>query len=79
MEYEISSSKFWTNLKNVYDHSDNWHLAEKKIQKITQKELGLTFIETFYSDELDRPYDSIFLFEVVDQNKFLWAKIKYGI
>jgi hypothetical protein len=79
MEYKIKSSTFWTNIKNVYNHSDDWHLAEKKIQKITQKELGLKFIETFYSDELDRPYDSIFLFEVVDQNKFLWAKLKYGI
>lgn len=79
MEYKIKSSIFWKNLKNVYDHSDNWHLAEKKIQKITQKELGLTFIETCYSDEIDRPYDSIFIFQIINQDKFLWAKLKYGI
>jgi hypothetical protein len=79
MEYKINSSKFWINLKTVYNHNANWHLADKKIQKITKEKLGLKFIETCYSDEIDRPYDSIFLFEIVDQDKFLWAKIKYGI
>lgn len=79
MEYKISSSVFWKSIKNIYNHDDDWHLADKKIQLITQKELGLKFIETFYSDEVDRPYDSIFLFEIVDQHKLLWAKLKYGI
>lgn len=79
MEYKINSSKFWINLKTVYNHKTDWHLADKKIQKITKEKLGLKFIETCYSDEIDRPYDSIFLFEIVDQDKFLWAKIKYGI
>lgn len=79
MEYKINSSKFWKELKNMYDHNDDWHLADKRIQKITQKELGLKFIETFYSDEVDRPYDSIFLFEIVDQRKLLRAKLKYNI
>ena len=79
MEYEISSSKFWISVKNVYNHNANWHLADKRIQKITEEKLGLKFIETCYSDEIDRPYDSIFIFQIVNQDKFLWAKLKYGI
>jgi hypothetical protein len=79
MEYKIKSTIFWNNLKNVYNYGHNWHLADKKIQMVSRKKLGLKYIDTIYDDHIDSPYASVFLFEVVNQEKLLWARLKYAI
>ena len=79
MEYKIRSSIFWKNLKGVYDHADDWHLADKKIQSITKKNFGLIYIDTVFDDDIDHPYGSEFLFKIVNKEKFLWSRLKYEI
>lgn len=79
MKYEIVSSVFWKNLSSEYNYGQNWHLADKKIQKITKNKLGLKYVDTVFSSENITPYTSIFIFEVVDQEKLIWARLKYGI
>ena len=78
MEYKIKSSVFWRNL-DIYNFGDDWHLADKDIQSVTKEKLGLIYITTCFNEPIDFPYDSVFLFEIVDQQKLLWAKLKYGI
>jgi hypothetical protein len=79
MEYRISSSTFWNKLYSIYNLDHDWHLKDGDVQHITKEKLGLIFIVTCFSEEIDRPYDSVFVFQIVNQDKFLWAKIKYGI
>jgi hypothetical protein len=79
MEYKIPSSKFWHTTKSVYNHGLDWHLSDEKIQSLTKKKLGLKYLDTVYDDDISSPYSSEFLFEIVDQDKLLWAKLKYGI
>jgi hypothetical protein len=79
MEYRIDSSIFWNKLYSIYNQGHDWHLKDEDIQLITKEKLGLIFIVTCFSEEIDRPYDSVFIFQIVNQDKFLWAKIKYGI
>ena len=79
MEYKIKSSTFWKNLKGIYNHGLDWHLADKKIQSISKEKLGLKYLDTVYDDDISSPYSSEFLFKIVDQDKLLWAKLKYGI
>jgi hypothetical protein len=79
MEYKIKSSTFWKNLKKIYNRGLDWHLADKKIQAISKEKLGLKYLDTVYDDDISSPYSSEFLFEIVDQDKLLWAKLKYGI
>ena len=76
MEYKISSSKFWHRTNDVYDFGLDWHLSDEKIQVLTKKKLGLKYLDTVFNSS---PYVSEFLFEIVDQDKLLWAKLKYGI
>ena len=78
MEYEVESSVFWKNM-DIYDHALDWHLGDERIQKITKKKLGIKYIDTIFSQEINHPYHSKFLFKILDKKKFLWAKIKYGI
>ncbi len=78
MKYEIPSSVFWKNLKEEYDISGDWHLADKRIQSVTKKKLGLKYLDTDFID-LSNVYDTYFIFEVVNYEKFLWARLKYGI
>lgn len=79
MEYKIPSSKFWRATDAVYNHGFDWHLSDKKIQALTKKKLGLKYLDTVYDNDISSPYASEFLFEIVDQDKLLWAKLKYGI
>jgi hypothetical protein len=79
MEYEILSSDFWNKLRIIYPIFKNWHLQDARIQKITKTSLGLKFIETKFSDKIDKPYDSIFQFKILNKKKFLWAKLKYDL
>lgn len=79
MKYEIEANTFWRSITGIYNHGLDWHLADEKIQKISKKNLGLRYIETTQSEEIDKPYDFIFVFEVVNHDKLLWAKLKYGI
>ena len=79
MEYKIKSSTFWKNLKGIYNHGLDWHLSDKKIQALSKAKLGLKYLDTVFNDDIDHPYDSEFLFEIVNKEKFLWAKLKYGI
>jgi hypothetical protein len=79
MEYRIDSSIFWNKLYSIYNKGHDWHLKDEDIQYITKEKLGLIFIVTCFNEEIDRPYDSVFVFEIVDKEKLLWAKIKYGI
>jgi hypothetical protein len=79
MEFEITSDEFWFKLKGVYPVHENWHIEDKRIQDISKRELGLRYIETIYTDKIDRPYSSIFKFKIVNKQNFLWAKMKYGI
>ena len=79
MEYKIPSSKFWRATDGAYNHGLDWHLSDEKIQSLTKKKLGLKYLDTVYDDDISSPYSSEFLFEIVDQDKLLWAKLKYGI
>ena len=79
MEYRIQSNTFWKNITGIYNRGLDWHLADEKIQQITKKKLGLRYIVTVYDNEIDHPYASVFLFEIVDESKLIWAKLKYGI
>jgi hypothetical protein len=79
MEYKIPSSKFWRATDGVYNHGLDWHLSDEKIQSLTKKKLGLKYLNTVYDADVSSPYSSEFLFEIVDQDKLLWAKLKYGI
>ena len=79
MEFKIKSSTFWKNLKEIYNYGHNWHLADKKIQSISKKKLGLKYIDTVFNEDINHPDDSEFVFEIVDQEKLLWARLKYGI
>ena len=79
MEYEILSSDFWNKLRIVYPIFKNWHLQDARIQKISKSSLGLKFINTKFSDKIDKPYDTIFLFKIINKEKFLWAKLKYDL
>ena len=79
MEYRIDSSIFWSKLYNIYNEGNDWHLKDEDIQCITKEKLGLIFMFTCFSEQIDLPYDSVFVFEIVNQDKLLWAKIKYGI
>jgi hypothetical protein len=79
MEYKISSSKFWHRTNDVYDFGLDWHLSDEKIQVLTKKNLGLKYLDTVFNNDISSPYVSEFLFEIVDQDKLLWAKLKYGI
>jgi hypothetical protein len=79
MEYKIPSSKFWHKTNDVYDFGLDWHLSDKKIQVLTKKNLGLKYLDTIFDNDISSPYASQFVFEVVNKEKFLWAKIKYGI
>ena len=79
MEYKIKSSTFWKNLKVIYNQGLDWHLSDKKIQALSKEKLGLKYLDTVFNDDIDHPYDSEFLFEIVNKEKLLWAKLKYGI
>ena len=79
MEYRIETNIFWRSIAGIYNQGLDWHLADEKIQKITKKNLGLKYIATVYDNEIDKPYDAFFTFEIVDPDKLIWAKLKYGI
>ena len=79
MEYRIETNIFWKSIAGIYNQGLDWHLADEKIQKITKKNLGLKYIATIYDNEIDKPYDAFFAFEIVDPDKLIWAKLKYGI
>lgn len=79
MEYRIETNTFWRSITGIYDRGLDWHLADEKIQQITKKKLGLRYIATIYDNEIDKPYDAFFAFEIVDEGKLIWAKLKYGI
>jgi len=77
--YKIPSSKFWSKINDVYNQGLDWHLSDQKIQVLTKKKLGLKYLDTVYDGDISSPYSSEFLFEIVDPDKLLWAKLKYGI
>lgn len=79
MEYKINSNDFWAKLRSVYPIFKNWHLKDERIQKISKSFLGLKFIETEFTDEIDKPYDTAFRFKVINRQTFLWAKLKYDL
>jgi hypothetical protein len=79
MEYKISSNNFWNKLRCHYPVYKNWHLKDARIQKISKSLLGLKFINTEFSDQIDKPYNTYFKFEIINKEKFLWAQLKYDL
>ena len=77
-EYRIESNIFWKNLSGIYDHTLDWHLSDSHIQKITEKNLGLRYINTTYGEKT-WDVSSYFIFKIANKERLLWAKIKYGI
>jgi hypothetical protein len=74
---KISSIKYWNILTELFEqHSEAlWYdVSQMELDKLW---LGLKEIP--YEDNLGSYFDSHRFFEVVDKQKYLWAKIKYGI
>lgn len=80
MEYKIRSDIFWnsTDLIGLYFEKagKDWHLIDEKAQKVTRT-LGMEFIVSTYGSNLTD--DRIFYcFKIINKEKFLWGKLKYG-
>lgn len=79
MEYKIRSDIFWnsTDLIGLYFEKAglNWHLIDKKAQKVTRT-LGMEFIVSEYS--LDSEDHIFYRFKIINKEKFLWARLRYG-
>lgn len=73
---EIQSDIFWSFAKIVYPVEKDWHLVDARIQRITKDTLGLKFIKTIWMANTD---DTAFIFEIINYDKYLWAKLKYGL
>jgi len=73
---EIQSDIFWSFAKIVYPVEKDWHLVDARIQRITKDALGLKFIKTIWMANTE---DTAFIFEIINYDKYLWAKLKYGL
>lgn len=82
MEFEITSDQFWDNqeLISLYDNvlGNYWALLDEPAQQVT-KQLGMEFIHCDFSEIVNHvSKNTIYKFKVVNKQKFLWARIKYG-
>ena len=71
MEFKICCKTFWEKTGELYAH-DIRHIKGMDDKNHT---LGLKYKDTDY---LDRTTIIGFIFEVIDEKKFILAKLKYG-
>lgn len=71
---KISSIKYWNVLTELFEqHREaEWY----EVSQIQLDEMWLGLKEIPYEDSF---FDNYRFFEVVDKQKYLWAKLKYGI
>ena len=71
---KISSIKYWNVLTELFEQNPEatWY----QISQMDLDEMWLGLKEISYEDS---PFDSYRFFEVVDKQKYVWAKLKYGI
>ncbi len=71
---KIPSIQYWNLITELYSaHSEfEWYYATQ--MELEEKWFGLKEIPI--ADEF---FDNYKLFEIIDKEKYLWAKLKYGI
>ena len=74
---KISSIKYWNVLTELFEQNREAEWYEVSQIELDKMWLGLKEIP--YQDSLDSPFDNYRFFEVLDKQKYLWAKLKYGI
>ena len=74
---KISSVKYWNVLTELFEQNREAVWYEVSQMKLDEMWLGLKEIP--YRDGFDSPFDTYRLFEVVDKQKYIWAKLRYGI
>jgi hypothetical protein len=77
MIIHIATETFWERVKDIYPNHGDWHLLDCRIQKITKKQMGLQFIDAVFSDKSSSEF--AFEFRVVNEKRYIFAKLKYGI
>ena len=74
---KISSVKYWNVLTELFEQNREAQWYE--VSQMDLDEIWLGLKEIPYQDSLDSAFDSYRFFEVLDKQKYLWAKLKYGI
>lgn len=79
---KIPSMKYWNVLTELFEQNREAQWYEVSQMDLDEMWLGLKEIP--YQDRLDRldspfVFDNYRFFEVLDKQKYLWAKLKYGI
>ena len=74
---KISSIKYWNVLTQLYEEHREASWYEVCQMELDEMWFGLKEIPYHYS--LDSSFDNYRFFEIIDKQKYVWAKIKYGI
>lgn len=74
---KISSIKYWNVLTELFDQNREAVWYEVSQMDLDEMWLGLKEIPYHYS--LDSSFDNYRFFEIIDKQKYVWAKLKYGI
>lgn len=74
---KIPSIKYWNVLTELYEQYREAEWYEVSQMDLDKMWFGLKEIP--YQNSLDSSFDGYRFFEVLDKEKYLWAKLKYGI
>ena len=75
MEFEIESEIFWENTRDVFLEYKGRTFKEHEVESMNETLLGLKFKDCYFVEGSTYKLK----FKVIDKEKYLWAKIKYGI
>lgn len=77
MEYEIDFYEFREKLEHIFDERIGiFYLRTDEMKKKTTRLIGLEYSNSFSFDG----YSNCTLrFTITDKEKFLWARMKYGL
>ena len=74
---KISSIKYWNVLTELYEQNREAEWYE--VSQMDLNEMWLGVKEIPHQNMSDSYFDSYRFFEIINKEKYLWAKLKYGI
>ena len=77
MRFEIYFYDFREKVKHLYPHKrfGILYLRTNDYQKMTLSLFGMKYISSY----MDQNDSTFLIFEIINKEKFLWSKLKYGI